>query len=94
MKTEIQVLCASILIFSSSPTDADTINRVYLDRKNNVHVITEQGLHRQVTRHGNAIAPKVAPDNKTAAWLVANTWIAEALLHKWPGSSQVGARVN
>lgn len=77
-----------ILLAAVAPrADAETLKKVYLDQKNNVHLITGDGKHHQVTNKGNAALLKLAPDNETVAWLVLNTWKAEG--DNKPGSEEL-----
>ncbi|WP_322403676.1 hypothetical protein [Massilia luteola] len=67
-------LAASILMTSAYP---ETLKKVYLDSNRNIHIINDHGIDKQITNKGNAGPPKLAPDRKTVAWLVMNTWMAE-----------------
>ncbi|MFC3460559.1 hypothetical protein [Massilia haematophila] len=87
MKIVTQSLGALILVLFTSQAQAEALKRVYLDKKNNVHLQTKQGRDRQVTRKGSASMLKLAPDNETVAWLVLNTWTAEG--DDKPGSEEL-----
>lgn len=77
MKSTSNFIFFILLTTIMTEPSAETLRKVYLDQKNNVHLITGEGKHRQVTNKGNAALLKLAPDNKTVAWLVLNTWKAE-----------------
>jgi 3D (Asp-Asp-Asp) domain-containing protein len=66
-----------ILLTTFTNVEAETLRQVYLDEKNNVHVITALGQDLQITKTGDASSLKLASNNETVAWLVMNTWIAE-----------------
>lgn len=87
MKIVTQSLCALILVLFTSQAQAEELKRVYLDKKNNVHLQTKQGQDRQITHKGNASMLKLAPDSETVAWLVMNAWIAEG--DDKPGSEEL-----
>jgi hypothetical protein len=67
------VVLAAIL--NTQATSAE-LDRVYVDDKQNVHVVTVSGSDLQVTNGGHRAKPVLSPDGKTAAWLVNQTWIA------------------
>lgn len=75
MKSLTYILPLAIYMASTN-VNAERIKRVYLDKKNNVHVISTLGHDIQITKTGNATSLKLAPDNESAAWLVMNKWIA------------------
>ena len=67
-------------LYGSSVTanaNAETVKRAYLDKKQNVHVVTENGRNVRVSNKGGAAFLKTAPDKKAIAWLVMNDWVAE-----------------
>lgn len=66
---------------------AEGLKSAYLDKRNNVHLVTQKGEHRQVTNKGNASLLKFAPDKETVAWLALNTWTAEG--DGKPGSEEL-----
>jgi hypothetical protein len=66
-----------VLLIAFTNVEADTLKRVYLDKKNNVHVVNASGYDLQITKTGDATSLKLAPNNETVAWLVMNKWIAE-----------------
>lgn len=76
MKTISYIFLLSICTASVN-IKAETLKQVYLDKKNNVHLVTALGHDIQITKTGNAASLKLAPDNETVAWLVMNSWIAE-----------------
>ena len=55
----------------------DALKKIYVDNKNNVHVIFEDGKKKKLTSDGRVSGVKLAPDRKTVMWLIPNTWIAE-----------------
>jgi len=77
MKNSSRSLYVLIFAFFSSYVEAEGLKRVYLDQKNNVHVLTQLGERRQITQNGKASMLKLSPDNQTVTWLVLNTWKAE-----------------
>jgi hypothetical protein len=70
----IAFLSTSMLMASAYP---ETLKKIYLDSKRNVHIINDHGRDSQITDEGNASTLKLAPDRETVAWLVMNTWIAK-----------------
>lgn len=66
---------------------SETLKKVYLDSKRNVHIMNDHGRDSQITNKGNASSLKLAPDRETVAWLVLNTWIAEG--DDEPGSEEL-----
>lgn len=87
MKTKTHLLCLLLLSISVKYSRAETLRKAYLDSKNNIHLITMQGRHKQITHNGNITSFKIAPNNETIAWLVANTWTAEG--DDKPGSEEL-----
>jgi len=65
-----------IFITATAAAQSDDIKKVFIDEKNNVQIVDASGIHRQITRSGNARSLKIAPNN-TVAWLVMNNWIAD-----------------
>jgi len=65
----------------------ETLRKVYLDSKRNVHIINEHGRDTQITNKGNANLLKLAANRETVAWLVMNTWTAEG--DDEPGSEEL-----
>ncbi|WP_143067867.1 hypothetical protein [Duganella sp. CF517] len=65
------------LLASNSYATQDYFIKVYLDKKNNVHVISSDGIDRKVTSDGRLSGVKISPDTRTVIWLVLNIWIAE-----------------
>jgi hypothetical protein len=63
------------------------LNRVYLDNSQNVHIVTSSGKDLKLTTTGHRAKPKLAPDGKTAAWVVNHTWVAPG--ENEPGSSEL-----
>lgn len=62
-----------VLLFSAalaSPASAGTWSRIFLDERGDVHLVQANGKEVRVSRNGKALNPKLAPDGKTAAWLV------------------------
>lgn len=74
MKISPQIFCAVLITFSINYADAESLKKAYLDKKNNVHVVTPNAKHIQITRTGNAIMLKIAPNGETVTWLALNTW--------------------
>lgn len=77
------VLLTTVIVHAA----AGSLGEVYLDQKNNVHLITSMGMHQQLTTKGNAALLKLSPDNETVAWLVLNTWKEEG--DDIPGSEEL-----
>jgi len=77
-------LTICILMASARP---ETLKKVYLDSKRNVHVINIHGRDSQITNKGDASAPRLATDGETVAWLVMNTWAAQG--DDGPGSEEL-----
>lgn len=75
-----------LMAFLINQADAEELKKAYLDKKNNVYLVTKQGRHQQITKKGNASMLKLAPNN-TVAWLVMNTWVAEG--DDKPGSEEL-----
>ena len=65
-----------LLLALASHVQAESLSRVYLDRAQNVHVVQSNGREQQLTKSGLNYNATLAPDGKTAAWLVAHTWNA------------------
>lgn len=80
-------LCCLTVATASNSINAEKLKRVYLDDKQNVHVVTARNQHTQITNKGNSTELKLAPDNETVAWLVINNWIAEGDIK--PGSEEL-----
>lgn len=76
--------CVIPLVFFTAHVEAETLTAARLDSKHNVHVITTQGLRRQITHDGRAMAPRLAPDKLTVGWLVTNPSLT--IGHGKPGS--------
>jgi hypothetical protein len=87
MKKTSLSLCTLILALLTNYAEAEALKKIYLDQKNNVHILTQKGEHRQLTHQGNASTPKLAPDNETVAWLKLNAWKAEG--DDKPGSAEL-----
>jgi hypothetical protein len=87
MKIPSRSLCALIFVSFVSHAEEGALQKTYLDQKNNVHFVTSQGKHQQITHKGNASMLKLAPDNETVAWLVMNAWAAEG--DDRPGSEEL-----
>ncbi|MFC0253486.1 hypothetical protein [Massilia consociata] len=87
MKTTYQLILFILLATVTVQADAEAFKKVYLDQKNNVHLITREGKRQQVTTKGNAALLKLAPDNETVAWLVLNAWKADG--DDIPGSEEL-----
>lgn len=83
----IGLLCCLTVAVASNSINSEKLKRVYLDDKQNVHVVTVRDHHTQITNKGNSIELKLAPDNETVAWLVINNWIAEGDIK--PGSEEL-----
>lgn len=66
---------------------AENLKEVYVDRKNNIHIVDSSGKGRQLTHMGNAKNPKLAPDKQTVAWLIMYNWTAEG--DEEPGSGEL-----
>ena len=66
---------------------AETLKRVYLAKKENVHVVTLAGKDLQMTTKGHRSNVKLSTDGETAAWLIKHTWIAEGATE--PGASEL-----
>jgi hypothetical protein len=77
MKMLVAFACTLALTLPVPEAMGETIRKAYLDQQKNVHVITTAGKDRTLTHKGNADSLKQAPDNRTIAWLVLNTWTAE-----------------
>lgn len=75
---------ACIFMASAYP---ETLKKVYLDSKRNVHIINTHDRDSQITSKGNAGSLKLAPDRETVAWLIMNTWTAEG--DDGPGSEEL-----
>jgi hypothetical protein len=56
---------------------ADTASRAYLDAEGNVRRVSAAGLVTKLTTNGRALRPAMAPDGKTVAWLVNETWMED-----------------
>ena len=69
-----------ILGFSISHASSDSIQKIYIDRAKNVHVVVG-GQDRQLTTQGGAVDASVSENMKFAAWLTLNSWVA-------PGESE------
>lgn len=67
-------LATSVLATSAY---GEMLRKVYLDGKQNVHIIDDRGRDTQITNKGNANLLKLASDRETVAWLVMNTWTVE-----------------
>lgn len=87
MKKPTYICFALLIAVLNRRAEAETIKNIYLDKKNNVYIITAKGQHQKITNTSNARYLKLAPDNETAAWLVATTWIAEGDYK--PGSNEL-----
>jgi hypothetical protein len=65
----------------------EILKKVYLDSKQNVHIVDDHGRDTRITNKGNANHLKLAPDGETVAWLAMNTWTAEG--DDGPGSEEL-----
>lgn len=87
MKMASRFLITSIIALVANHADAEVLKKVYLDKKNNVHLVTMEGRHQKLTHKGNASTLKLAPDSETVAWLVMNAWVAKG--DDKPGSEEL-----
>lgn len=86
----INFICMACLLTGAtapSISNAEKLKQVYLDDKQNVHIVTARGHHIQVTNKKNSSEVKLAPDKETVAWLVLNNWTAEDDIR--PGSEEL-----
>ncbi|WP_147328209.1 MULTISPECIES: hypothetical protein [unclassified Duganella] len=63
------------------------LERIYIDKSANVHVIYSNGKEKKLTKVGRATQAELSKDKRTAAWLIENTWTAEGDVG--PGSSNL-----
>jgi hypothetical protein len=87
MKIASQFLSVLMIVGLAKYAAAGTLQKTYLDHKNNVHFVTKAGRHQQITNNGNASMLKLAPDSETVAWLVMNKWTADG--DDKPGSEEL-----
>lgn len=53
------------------------INRIYLDKTKNIHVVAKNGQDIKITKGGRIANATLSPDKRTVAWMKLNKWIAE-----------------
>jgi hypothetical protein len=85
MKIFISTLILTVTLCSQ--IQAASMKRVYLDKKQNVHIVTSAGKDLQVTTTGHRTDVRLSSDGETAAWLVKHTWIADGA--SVPGASEL-----
>jgi hypothetical protein len=66
---------ASSAIYSA--TADGILKKVYIDNKNNVHVVFPNEKEKKLTTDGLVSGVKFSSNKRTAIWLVPNRWIAE-----------------
>ena len=75
-----KVIAVVLMIVASHGYAIDTAHHgfktVYIDKDNNVHIVLHDGRDKKISRSGNAASATLAPDKRSAAWLVRNAWIA------------------
>ncbi|MGK5025949.1 hypothetical protein [Janthinobacterium sp. RB2R34] len=64
-------------ISKSHSSNGEKFSSIYIDKKNNVHIVFLDGRDEKISKNGHAENATLAPDKHSAAWLVLNTWIAE-----------------
>lgn len=63
-------LFACVVLFSQASVAAEApIQRGYLDKHNNVHIVFSSGIDKQLTRRGRCNRPALAEDGQTMAWI-------------------------
>lgn len=87
MKSTSRFLWILIFALFFDNANAEKLEKVYLDKKNNAHVVTGKGQDRRITSKGNLSKLMLARDNETVAWLALNTWKAEGDI--LPGSEEL-----
>ncbi len=70
----LRIVLLTLLVIAALPANAGTWNNIFLDRRGNAHLVTSDGKDIQITKHGKAFNPQLAPDGETAAWLINQTW--------------------
>lgn len=70
----------------ASPAESP-MKQVYVDDRNNVHVVFPNEKEKRVTSNGLVSGVKFSPNKRTAMWLVPNQWIAEGDVS--PGGSRL-----
>lgn len=75
------------LFAADNAGSAEAVKNAYVDPKGSVHILTQEGQHRQITHGGRAGMLKLAPDKETVAWLVLRSWVAEG--DDIPGSEEL-----
>lgn len=73
------------LVIASS--NAEVWQRAFQDQRPNVYGISRSGRIVQISNKGNATSLRLAPDNKTHAWLVMHEWAADG--DDKPGSDEL-----
>lgn len=68
MKSLMCILLLNILF--SCPLSAANYQKIYLDDKRNVHVITTKGNDIQLTTAGRGTNVRLSPDGTTATWII------------------------
>lgn len=68
---------AIVLLICTAPcyasnTGNSSVQAIYVDKTNNVHLVFRDGRDRKISSGGNAASATLAPDNRYAAWLVLN----------------------
>lgn len=86
-----KVIAIVLMIVASHGYASDTVHHgfraVYVDKTNNVHIVLHDGRDKTISSSGNAANATLAPDRRSAAWLVRNAWIAPG--DAGPGASQL-----
>lgn len=77
----------AILFASDCYAHHDYIKNIYIDKAKNAHIIYFDGKDKKITTKGRASNAILAPNRRTAAWLVLNSWIAEGDIE--PGATQL-----
>ena len=86
-----KVIAIVLMIVASHGYAGDTVHHgfkaVYVDKTNNVHIVLHDGRDKTISSSGNAANATLAPDRRSAAWLVRNAWTAEG--DAGPGASRL-----
>lgn len=77
-----------MIFFSKSySSNSKKLESIYIDKKNNIHIIFHDGQNKKISMNGHATKATLAPDKNSAAWLLLNKWIADGDIA--PGASQL-----
>lgn len=88
-----KALSVFLMAFASNSCSGNNhFKSIYIDTTNHVHIVFPDGRDKQISSMGHAAHASLAPDQRSAAWLVLNTGTEEG--DAGPGASQLAIYAN